>query len=73
MPDGMLCIPCNPYAAYLLILFRTNLGKDKRGNLSILGVLDSRKKEDVLAFLESIPNYLKKRLIEFVQICTMVL
>ena len=34
--------------------------KDKRGNLSILGVLDSRKKEDVLAFLESIPNHLRK-------------
>ena len=34
--------------------------KDKGGNLSILGVLDSRKKEDVLAFLKSIPDHLKK-------------
>lgn len=34
--------------------------KDKAGNLSVLGVLDSRKKEDVLAFLKSIPDHLKK-------------
>ena len=27
MPDEILWIPCNPYAACLLILFRTNLGK----------------------------------------------
>ena len=30
MPDGILWIPCNPYAACLLILFRTNLGKDSK-------------------------------------------
>ena len=34
--------------------------KDKYGNLTILAVLDSRKKDDVLAFLESIPDHLKK-------------
>jgi len=34
--------------------------KDKRENLSILGVLDSRKKEEVLVFLESIPSHLRK-------------
>ena len=28
MPDGILWTPCNPYAACLLILFRTNLGLD---------------------------------------------
>ena len=41
--------------------------KDKYGNLTILGVLDSRKKEDVLAFLESIPDHLKKTV---KQVCT---
>ena len=32
MPDGILWIPCNPYAACLLILFRTNLGKGEELN-----------------------------------------
>ena len=41
--------------------------KDKQGNLSVLCVLDSRKKEDVLAFLESIPDHLKKTV---KQVCT---
>ena len=35
MPDGILWIPCNPYAACLLILFRTNLGKDQNLNMQI--------------------------------------
>jgi transposase len=34
--------------------------RDKWGDLSILAVLDNRKKETVLAFLESIPEHLKK-------------
>lgn len=34
--------------------------KDKYGELSILAVLDSRKKDDVLTFLKSIPPHLKK-------------
>jgi transposase len=34
--------------------------KDKFGKLSTLAVLDSRKKDDVLAFLKSIPDHLKK-------------
>ena len=34
--------------------------KDKYDNLSILAVLDNRKKETVLKFLESIPGHLKK-------------
>ena len=41
--------------------------KDKHGDLSVLGVLDGRKKEDVLAFLESIPDHLKKTV---KQVCT---
>lgn len=34
--------------------------KDKNGNLSVIAVLDSRKKDDIKVFLESIPNHLKK-------------
>ena len=41
--------------------------KDNRGNLSVLAVLDSRKKEDVLTFLKSIPDHLKKTVN---QVCT---
>ena len=41
--------------------------KDKYGNLTILAVLDNRKKDDVLAFLESIPDHLKKTV---KQVCT---
>ena len=34
--------------------------KDKNGDLSVIAVLDSRKKDDIKTFLESIPNHLKK-------------
>jgi len=34
--------------------------KDKQGDLSVIAVLDSRKKDDIKVFLESIPNNLKK-------------
>jgi len=34
--------------------------KDKHGDLSVIAVLDSRKKDDIKTFLESIPNNLKK-------------
>ena len=34
--------------------------KDKNGNLSVIAVLDSRKKDDIKVFLESIPKHLKK-------------
>ena len=41
--------------------------KNKQGVLSVLGVLDSRRKEDVLSFFESIPEHLKKTV---KQVCT---
>ena len=34
--------------------------KDKNGNLSVIAVLDSCKKDDIKVFLESIPSHLKK-------------
>ncbi len=34
--------------------------KDKQGDLSVIAVLDSRRKDDIKLFLESIPNNLKK-------------